>query len=575
MKAVFRRLGNPLAISWFSFAHLVVLQGSGSIVSSLANYDDRLLEFLAVRFAAFIPLGLVLVCGRFLLERLAVSSPRPFLTLFVLFLAISAGTVTFDSLLVMTGFTEEYVFPRRLITSLPGALTGSIFVSLLVTSAREQGRANSRLLSAADKLVALRGDIEKRMSERRSELVQDIRGQIEAQFARFGSGDAANASVVKDLIDDVVRPLSYSLAKRPRSVSAIDVLSEETDVAWATVFSRAFRANPFHWKVQPLILGAIGATFLVLNFGLDGAFATVGLMLMSGLLLALSQLMWPALPSAVPVTLRFGLFAMVTTAIAYVGGWIVVLVTGFSVLGPVKFPAWWVIVTVGFSAATLVLKVFRLLRATEERLSSTLKELRREVATLNTALRQLHKSISRILHGPVQEAVNSMLIGLEQQPERADSPEFTAQLRTRLENALGLLDSPEAKDSDPAKVVANLQELWAGAAEINLVASREDLDLIRHHQPTAYAVSEVVREACQNGLRHGRATTIDVEIELPPSNTSVEVRVRNIGIPVETHAMRGLGSQLFDDLCLQWARNATTHGTQFSALLPLISTPES
>lgn len=570
MKEYLRRLGTPQAISWFSFAFLVVLQGSGSVVSSLAPFEGRLLEFLLIRSAAFIPLGVLLAMGKFLLNRAATSTPRPLITITFLLLAISAGTATFDSLLVAFQFTEEYLFPRRLITALPGAMTGSILVSLLVTSAKEQSLANSRMLLAADRLVALGGDIEQRLSERRTELVQEIRGQIEAQLARFGPGGSATATVLRDLIDDVVRPLSYSLAKRTRGVSGREITAGENQVAWGPVLNGALSAKPFHWRIQAPILGAIGASFLTLNFGLAGLLAAVGLVVVSGIILALAQLVWPTLPPALPLLMRVFLFVLVTTAVSYAGGWVVVLATGFSVLGPVKFPAWWTIVTVALAAATLVLAVFQMLRATEEKLSSTLKELKREVATLNTSLRQLHKSISRILHGPVQEAVNSMLIGLDNHPERAETPEFSAQLRSRMMDALSLLDSPEIKDSDPALVVAYLQELWAGSADITLTVSAEDLDLIRSHQQTAYAVSEVMREACHNGLRHGHATAISVAIEVPLDKKSVNVCVSNSGIPVDPDATHGIGSQLFDDLCMKWTRQPTDDGTQFSASLPLI-----
>jgi two-component sensor histidine kinase len=571
MKLALRRLGTPQAISWFSFAFLVVLQGSGSVVSSLAPYDGRLLEFLGIRLGAFVPLGLVLAAGRFALNRVTASSIQPFLTVTILFLAISAGTATFDALLVVAEFTEDYVFLRRLLTSLPGALTGSVLISLLVVSAREQSLANARLLSSANRLITMRGDIERRISERRKELVHDIRRQVEAQFQRLGSKDSADTSVLRDLIDDVVRPLSYSLVKRSRSVSTPGFASGDVKVAWGTVVSSSVYSNPFHWRIQPLILGAIGATFLVLNFGLNGLLATVGLMLASGLIVALARLSWPSLPPGLPVSFRIALVALISSAIAYLGAWVAVLTTGFSLLDPVKFVAWWIIVTVAVVAATLVVEVFRMLRTTEEKLSATLKELRKEVTTLNTSLRQLHKAISRILHGPVQEAVYSVMIELEHHPERSDSVEALATLRSRIITALSRLDSPSIDESDPKQVVDHLRELWEDTVDISLDATTDDLGLIRDRQQTAYAVSEVVREACQNGLRHGQATAIAIEIRVMPDKRKVEVSVYNTGIPVQTDVRRGLGSQLFDDLSLQWERHPEPDGTRFKALLPLIN----
>jgi len=104
-----------------------------------------------------------------------------------------------------------------------------------------------------------------------------------------------------------------------------------------------------------------------------------------------------------------------------------------------------------------------------------------------------------------------------------------------------------------------------------LDAKPEDLEFIRLHQQTAYAVSEVVREACQNGLRHGQATAIAIAIRLMPDTRNVEVSVRNTGIPVQADVRRGLGSQLFDDLSLQWECHPEPNGTRYQALLSLIT----
>ncbi len=565
------RLGTPRAISWFSFAYIVVLQTPGSLVSSLVIFDGRLAEFIAVRLLAFVPLGLVLALGRFALTRLAKNSSRPELTILTLILALAVATATFDYLLVFFGFTEDLMFFRRLATAVPGVMTGSILVALLVTSADEQSKANAQLQASAERLVELRGDVERRIAQRRQELVQTIRSQIEAQFSRFGQQEATNASVVKDLIDDVVRPLSYSLVKKSKPATGIELPQGETRVVWGDVYSEAFRSSPFHWRVQPIILGAIGMAFLTLNFGALGLLAALSLMLISGVIFGLAGMLWKFLPVAVPLSLRVIIFVAVTSGVAFVGALSVRAITGFSLLGPIQFPAWWSIVTLGVGAATLVVKVFQLLRETQTRLSATLKDLRRELATLNTSLRQLHKSISRILHGPVQEAINSMLVGLDQHPERAETAEFAEQLRSRIEDAMSLLETPSTKQSDPAQIIENLRELWSDAVDISLTMSPDDLAEIRKHPDTAYAVAEIVREACQNALRHGHATAIEISIRAIAPNQTIAIGVENTGTPIALEAHRGLGSQLFDDLTLQWTRSATPTGTDFRAVLPVIS----
>jgi two-component sensor histidine kinase len=94
---------------------------------------------------------------------------------------------------------------------------------------------------------------------------------------------------------------------------------------------------------------------------------------------------------------------------------------------------------------------------------------------------------------------------------------------------------------------------------------------VRKHPDTAYAVAEIIREACQNALRHGHATAIEVSIQAIAPNQTIAIGVENTGTPIAPEARRGLGSQLFDDLTLQWTRSATPTGTDFRAVLPVIS----
>jgi hypothetical protein len=564
------RLGTRDAISWFSVGFVVALQTSGSLISSLTDFDGRFVHFIIIRLLSLAVLSAVLGLGWLALRYFARTKPQPVITLTTFALAVSAGTFVFDVLLVLDGFAEDYRFLSRLVTAFIGVVVGLTLVALLVASAREHGRANAQLIATAEELVSLRTEAEGRIVQRHQELVQSIRQQITAQLAQVRGSSLSDASVMRSLIDDVVRPLSYSLAKESTPAATPSAPSLPSGVAWSGVLTRALGVNPVHPRSFAVGLGAIGVAFLTSNFGLRGLLATVAIVATTFAVSALSWWLWSKLPGALPMPARVVGFSVLGVVLALGTAWVGQQISGFVFFEPVRIVAWAGIVALATWAISLAFAVFDLLRQTNDQLRATVADLRREVAAVNTSLRQLHKSVSRILHGPIQEAITSVLMKLESHPELATAPGFPDQVRTRIENALTLLTAPDTGHSDPGTIVANLQELWGEVVDISMEVSESDLVAIRSHQRTAYAVAEIVREACHNAIRHADATSITIAMKVSTRQRLVTITVSNVGIPIAHDAALGLGTQLLEDLTLEWKRAATPHGTRMTATLPLI-----
>ena len=570
MKTLWARLGHTDAISGYNFVYIVVLQTFGSLLSALIDIEGRLGEFLLVRFAAFAVLGVVLGLGGLALRRCARSRPQPLITLLTFAIALTAGTYTFDVLLVASDFTDEYRFVGRLITAFLAIMTGSVLVSLLVTSAKENGRRNAQLVLVAEELVSLRAEAGERILQRHQGLIQRIREQITAQLEGLGRSETSDARAMRGLIDDVVRPLSYSLARTEASEPETPLPEGSGPVSWPVVFEQALRGQPFHSRAFPLLVGAIAASFLILNFGLSGLFATLAVIASSSLVTFAFGVAWRILPHAAPIALRVALFTLLNIPLGWLTAWIVMSVTGFDLFDPVRIVAWMAITAIASWTVALVSEIFGILRTTNALLTGTISDLRLEVAALNTSLRQLHKSISRILHGPIQEAITSVLMKLESQPELASNPDFSREMRTRIETALALLSAPGETHGNPEQVVADIKELWGEVVDISCTVSERDMEAIRSSQQTSYALSEVLREACQNAIRHGDATAIRISMKVPSSRKEVNIAVYNTGKPFDSTSTPGLGSQLFDDVAVEWSRKATNEGTELRLTLPLI-----
>ena len=88
------------------------------------------------------------------------------------------------------------------------------------------------------------------------------------------------------------------------------------------------------------------------------------------------------------------------------------------------------------------------------------------------------------------------------------------------------------------------------------------------------AVAEVLKEAVNNAIRHGRAGHVDITIRVEEATgtalrPSLSILVLDDGEGAATPARRGQGSELFDELCRFWSLDWGTGGATFRAVVPL------
>jgi uncharacterized membrane protein (DUF2068 family) len=572
LRTLWSRLGRPEAISWFNFGYVVALQTPGSVLSALVDIEGRVVEFLSLRLLALGVLGLVLGLGRIVLNRIALDKSRPWVTLTTFAAAVTVGTAVFDSLLVATQFEDEYRFAGRLLIAFTGTVTGMIMVSLIVTSALEQSLTNLRLGATIDELTSLRAKAEDTIALHEKELIQEIRSQVEVRLSGLAGQNAADISKIKGLIDDVVRPLSYSLARSDTSLPETRLPDFSPRVSWRQVIEWSFRSTPFPLLALPIVVGAISSFFLISSFGPRGLLAATLIMATSFAMMAAGKALFALIPTWSPLALRIAIHTVVTSALALSTAGVITTVTGFDVWEPLRFAAWFTIIALASWAVTLVFGVYSLLSATNIALRDSVDSLRREVASINISLRQLNKSISRILHGPIQSAITAVVMKLEAHPGLADDPGFVAGTRKKIAEAMELLATPTSFHSNPFAIVSDLQELWGDEVDISLSISEPSRRHIERSQATSYALTEVLRETCHNAITHGRATSIIVSIQVRPREHKVQIEVENTGIPLSGHSQAGLGSQLLSDLSLSWTRRGTASGTKVSITLPLLGT---
>ena len=92
--------------------------------------------------------------------------------------------------------------------------------------------------------------------------------------------------------------------------------------------------------------------------------------------------------------------------------------------------------------------------------------------------------------------------------------------------------------------------------------------------PDGRLTGEVLREAVNNAIRHGRASTVEIRLALTAPGAddvapAVTIAVRDDGRGGGVVGPGGLGSRLYDELCRDWSLERDVSGTTFRGSIGL------
>ena len=184
-----------------------------------------------------------------------------------------------------------------------------------------------------------------------------------------------------------------------------------------------------------------------------------------------------------------------------------------------------------------------------------------ESMTASAQVAQLARESARVLHGSVQTRLVACAVAIEQASQTQDVEAFRAAMREAhdalfppalgVEETLGLREQLERTVS-----------LWSGLCAVRLTLAPT---LNEISGALARNVCRVVEEGINNAITHGEATAVDVSVSEGDDVITVDVSDNGVGPGGDEP---GLGSALFDSLCVRWQLRAAQQGSAFHAVLP-------
>lgn len=563
-------LGRKEAINWIAVAVVVALQVNGvSHVNSGFKIEGREALFIASIFAAFVPMIAVLLIARYLVIPHLAQWLRPYMTLLSFEIAIVSRTWAFDVLIHQFAFTVDSQFGARLVSAQLNQMIIFVVFAYLVSSAKDYARQNEELAQSLEALNLAQQNTQLRLTQREQKLVLSIQTQLRnaLRFVR-GFDNEKDAEGLKYVIDELVRPISHQLGREFAADSPDLLVTGRAQVKLRTLFLRSTIDNPFHPVLFSLWVLPAAVTTLVSWVGRDSLWLGTLLCIIFYVILVLAYQLWRFVPPSWGFIARAAIITLVPILFGLLANEFLPTFTGIETPNnAVTLSIFFIFIT--WSIA-LVETSRRLLRENFIALTAATAALRRQLVSENAEARHFEEAVSRVLHGPVQDAVAASLLRLQQLPAgtQLGSEEFS-EIRRPVEDALKLLSAPENSVRNVEQSLHELTELWRGVVSITLKLDARAISSIAASDRVNSTVVELLREAISNAIRHGDATEVTVSVSMNDGETDAVLRVTNNGKPLPSSAQPGIGTKLLEDLTLGWSRHNLDEYVVVEAIVPL------
>ena len=574
LRRAYQNAAGPVALSSRVFALFAIPSFGAFLIYDATRLGGNFISWLFLATVGYAATIFVLLGFKWVYHRQTRSGSRPiFITSALIVSGLARGLVAW-SLGVWLGIVPEGELTFRLIGGAVFVSGSLITMSIFVASQMKHEAVLVGLESEKAVLDELRGGIRERIKVQQETLlatVQQALAPVLKKVKDFGAGSepAMVIAELKEAVDQVVRPLSRDVGSANFDGSDESVRGNQPDYAQA--LAKAKRTWPKSVSLGAMFMPGITAivaaisTFTPISLGVrEGSSA----LLVSLVLATFAYLVMKAAQQGLnklwlPIWMAGLAAAVVYLVLAFLTRLVLPLANFYATDTAIGQYFLVLLIAGSFAFTQQVLRTQRLAAETQ------LKEVIENLAILNSQLRQEvwlnRRRIAAVLHGPVQAALYASAMRLAQ--SQVYDKTLIEVVQRDIENALVKLEDVSAGES--FKDVANqIATLWAGSCDIDVEISAEAEERISANRVAETCVTEVVREAISNAVKHGEATNAKIKISLERSRL-VRVVIENDGIPARQGAKTGFGSDFLDEVAYSWSLKSAAGTTTLRAKIAI------
>ena len=552
-------LGSPYAVSLPGLAISSSLILLASVVGSPADWSGQLLpKFAAVAIGLAIAVMVILVGKRLIPGR---GNGHGWLVLLLFVVAGLAFSTAMGPIEVALGIAKAPDFEWRIPLGTPLA---TIFLCLGAIQADAWLRHRDRLTAIASRRAQLetaRDRTAMRVQAWRTEVADRVRSSVDEVMQDLPtSDDEGVVNQLRHLAYDVIRPMSHEVATGPLDDGPTLRASQPRRKVVGLWTATSSVGVPL--VAYPVTMGLLCSILGIGLFGLVPGLLYAGCFAVSSAGAAsMSRLVARAGTSA---SLRLLAMALIVAVFAAVG-----TAAGLDFAEPTRW------VTSVWLASPIALVVAAILavdagvqsrrRDLERSLDEVNEQLAWALARANGEFYLQRRALTRWIHGDLQAAINAAAISIDR-ARRQGHPAQGAVSDGIALIARAIEEIPEAPAPELANVFENITQTWRGTCEITWKVDPEALTRASAQPAGAAAIADIVVEAVANAVRHGKASRAIVVIAIE-DDTAI-ITVADDGMPTTNEP--GLGSQIMNEVCLDWSREPGARGgTELHARIPL------
>lgn len=190
-------------------------------------------------------------------------------------------------------------------------------------------------------------------------------------------------------------------------------------------------------------------------------------------------------------------------------------------------------------------------------------------ARLGAQLSAERQHLASVVHRDVQGKLISTALKFQNDLKAGKDRNLALQ---QLEKTLSQLTN-EVVEPSPVEgirqTINSLNELWDGIFQLSLYLDESTYSRILADPICSQTVNDFVGEFTNNSVRHGKASTGKVSIQLIDPST-LEIKMINDGLPLADNLKHGLGSQMVLKQSLSVVHeNLPAGGVYFAATIPI------
>ncbi|MEY4553954.1 MAG: hypothetical protein RL197_381 [Actinomycetota bacterium] len=570
LQRTFRHVGSKHAWSWqllvfFLYVLSVISFLTDSVLAQ--SFDPR---WFLVNFLAFLPPISIALAYRFLFLSNRPDTSRPFLNLTVAAIAGSSRNVSVAVFAKVLDIEASELWLFRIIGGMVVGIAIFLLWSIVQGTSSDYKSSLFRLSQIQSELSETREEMPELLQEVNETLQNRTRTavlpQLEAINRALGESRSSEVAVhqLRETLEKQVRPLMDEIARTTPAPFAQRNIEQ-------LVRSRAELPSRFNvYEALPILGSSLAQSmgygfWLTLLYSGQGAIQSLQAIIIYASTLFVARLFVPRgreFTRAAGSSLVLAVAALASSAtVIYLATLSLpliqfVAIAGLSVFGGILSPI------------LLALNAARQRRRfeIEEKISIDLLEIAKQNSFFAQRVWVFRRRWLLVLHGTVQSALTAAVNRLSNAKE---VDEFTVQMVNQdLLRATSAIETDQSTSVNLEESFKELQAVWSGICSVELKVSERAKRALARNSDTAFCVNEIAKEAISNAVRHGSAKLAVIEIDRIDDDL-LRVEITNNGIPIRSQEKPGIGSEMLDEICLNWTIENVGKKVQLVANLPV------